>query len=90
MVTWHRGNNGLTSLTLTNYPILRSFSFTCGNLDYSYYTWRGFESLSIHDLPSLETITIGIKTIPNTKFLNIFSNDNYFVLNNRFTKTTIY
>ena len=97
MVTWDGYSGyysdqytGLTSLTLTNYPILRTFSFTCRYLDDSDYTWRGFESLSIHDLPSLETITIGIKTIPNTKYLNIFSKNNYFILNNRFTTTTVY
>ena len=93
LVTWYRGvynDYSLTSLTLTNYPILRSFSFTCGNLDDSnYYQWTSFESLSIHDLPLLETIYIGIKTIPNTKNLRISSRTLNIIYIYRFTKITI-
>ena len=40
-----------------------------------YYQWDYFTSLSIHDLPVLESINIGINTIPNTQYLNIFSNN---------------
>lgn len=47
-----------------------------------YYQWDYFTSLSIHDLPVLESINIGINTIPNTQYLNIFSN-------NLFTKLRI-
>ena len=62
-------SSGFTSLTLTNYPILRSFSMIKD------YQWDYFTSLSIHDLPVLESINIGINTIPNTQYLNIFSNN---------------
>jgi len=94
LVTWDGYDNygkytGLASLTLTNYPILRSFSFTCGNLNYGDYQWTSFESLSIHDLPLLETIYIGIKTIPDTKNLRISSKIFNIAYIYRFTKITI-
>ena len=39
------------------------------------YQWDYFTSLSIHDLPVLESINIGIDIIRNTQYLNIFSNN---------------
>ena len=81
MVTWDGYDYyyyGLTSLTLTNYPILRTFSFTRGNIYDGDYVWDQFEFLIIHDLPSLETIRIGEGTIPNCGLLNIYSMNKSF------------
>ena len=73
ITTWNRQLYSLKSFSSANYPLLRSFSITCGDLQDSYYEWTSFESLSIHNMHYLETISIGAKTIPNTKYLSLLS-----------------
>ena len=91
---WIRDNrgykvyDGLISLSLAYYPILKSFSIECGNLQESYYEWGNFESLSIHNMHYLETISIGAKTIPNTKYLSLLSKKHCMFILFRFTQTT--